>query len=213
MCSLKKKNYFHIFSVHLKHIKTNIQSSKQNQTRALHKRKSTCWGCNKTPSAFSFSQERTRNTNLLWRPTTFNVDPESCNIYQQTNQSDGKEFNLQMSTQNLQKQLNLRLKKRAQQDQFSDRLLLLLLLATCHCYIVEKKGKKNTLWHNAVHQYDSVDLYELDLNLVNNYVQSKNRLGGWVFVSMKCVSMCIRQLERSISVLYNGNMHIYVYIK
>lgn len=85
-----------------------------------------------------------RNTNLLRRAATLDINPEARNIYQQTNQSDGEEFNLQMSAQNLQKQLNLRLKESAQQHQFGDCLLLPLLLATRHCFMVGvQKDREN----------------------------------------------------------------------
>lgn len=71
-------------------------------------------------------------THLGRRTAALHIDPESGNIYQKPYKSYGKEFHLQVSSQNLQQQLDLGLQDAANQHDFGQGLLLLLLLAAGH---------------------------------------------------------------------------------
>lgn len=65
--------------------------------------------------------------NLLWRRLLLEIDPESGNVDQQTDQCNGEELQLQLERQDLEQQFDFGLQCRAQNEQLHERLLLLAL--------------------------------------------------------------------------------------
>lgn len=61
------------------------------------------------------------------------IYPESSEVDQQSQDSDGEELQLQVEGQDLQQHLDLSLHDSAQDQQLHDRLLLLLFLTTQLC--------------------------------------------------------------------------------
>lgn len=73
---------------------------------------------------------------LLWCLSTFQINPESGYIYDQTDDSNDKEFNLQMCGDDFQQQFNFCFKHSTNQQQFHECAALLLFTFAPFAYTI-----------------------------------------------------------------------------
>lgn len=141
-----------------------------------------------TLCVFQRTKEQSKHVCLIGQPSTYlgwctaslNIDPEASYIDEQSNQSNGKEFNLQMSSQYLEQQLNLRLYQGASQCELSECLPLLLLLATGNCEAISQKKSVEVLLYTQQKKINTKYITHHKANKNNNNEFNEfDRLGGW----------------------------------